>query len=126
MSDRGVFVRHWGAYELGTSLVASTHRVEIPSCFREAQPAVGAASNSFRIVVVLPVVFPEAHRTDLEVAALTERQEAAAGTGVRTVIGLPLDIEERGVHHGILSGIAVNRESMDTSCPASGAMSLGS
>jgi hypothetical protein len=124
MSDRGVFVRKWGAYELGTSLVACTHSVEVLSCFRKAQPAVGAASNSASIVVVLPVVLPEAHRTDLEVTALAERQEATAGTRVRTVLGLPLDVDERSDHHGIQTGVAADREPIGTSCPVSRAMSL--
>lgn len=78
MSDRGLLVRQRGAHELGTSLVASAHRVEVPPCFSETQPAVGAASNSVRIVVVLLIVLLEAHWTDLEAGALAERQEAAA------------------------------------------------
>ncbi|MDX3075614.1 hypothetical protein [Streptomyces sp. MI02-7b] len=61
-------------------------------------------------MLILPVVLPEAHRTDLEVAALAERQETTTGTGVRTVLGLPLDVDERSDHHGILPGTAADRE----------------
>jgi hypothetical protein len=127
MSDRGVFVRQRSAYELGASLVASTQSAEVPSCFRKAQPAVGPASHSVSIVIVLPVILPKAHRTDLEVAALTERQKAAARTGVRAILSLPLDVDERSDHHpGMLPDIAATREPIMTSCPASRAISLGS
>ncbi|MDQ0908810.1 hypothetical protein QFZ22_004795 [Streptomyces canus] len=126
MSGRGVFVRQGGAYELGASLVASAQSVEVPSCFRKAQPAVGPASHSVSIVIVLPVILPKAHRTDLEVAALTERQEAAAGTWVRAILRLTLDIDQRSDHPGMLPDIAAAREPISTSCPASGAISLGS
>lgn len=60
MSDRGMPVRQGSAYERDASLVASSRSMEVPSCFRKAQPAVGAASHWVGIMVVLPVVLPEA------------------------------------------------------------------
>ena len=76
MSDRGVFAGQRCAYELGTSLVTGSHGMEVPACLREAQQPIRTASNPVGILVVLPVVLPEAHGADLEVATLVERQEA--------------------------------------------------
>lgn len=98
MSDRWVFVRQGLAYERGTPLVTGSYGMEVPAGRREAEPAVRTASHAVSILVVLPVVLPEAHGADLEVAALIERQEATARTVVRTVLGLPVDVDERSDH----------------------------
>lgn len=80
MSDRWVFVRPRVVYESGASLVSGSHGTEVPAGLREAESAVRTAANPVSIMVVLPVVFPEAHGTDLVVGTLLSRQEAATAT----------------------------------------------
>jgi hypothetical protein len=50
----------------------------IGSPLREAQITVRATEHFICVVIVLPVVFPEAHGADLVAAASTESFEAAA------------------------------------------------
>jgi hypothetical protein len=87
MSGRRVFVRHRVTHELRAPLVTGTHGKKVAPSFGEAQSAVWPASNPIRVVVVLPVVLPEAYGTDLVVAALAECDEAAAGTAVWAILG---------------------------------------
>ncbi|WP_326608771.1 hypothetical protein OG930_04780 [Streptomyces sp. NBC_01799] len=82
-----------------------------------SEPAVRTAPDPVRIVVALPIVLPEAHGADLVASALIERQEAAAGTAVRAVLGVPLDVDEGADHHGILPRRAADRDPIDTTCP---------
>lgn len=91
---------------------------EVPTCLRETQPAVRTAPAPVPIVVVLPIVLPEAHGTDLVGSALIERQEAAAGTAVRAVLGVPLDVDEGADHHGSLTRCAADRDPIDANCPS--------
>ena len=92
VSGTGAFAGQRGAYELSTSRVTGSQGMEVPTCLCEAQQTVRSASNPVGIVVVLPVVLPEAHGTDLEVATLIKRQETTAGTAVRAVLGLAMDV----------------------------------
>ena len=55
---------------------------EILSSGGEGQIVVWAASYFFGIVVVLPVVVPETHRTNFFFAAAIQRQKTAARTAV--------------------------------------------
>lgn len=76
--------------------------MKVAPSFGEAQSAVWPASNPIRVVVVLPVVLPEAYGADLVVAGLAERDKAAAGTAVWASLGLPLNVDERSDHGCIL------------------------
>ena len=53
---------------------------EIVTCLVQAKRSVGTAADIGRIVVVLPVIFPEADRTDFVASALEKRSEPTAGT----------------------------------------------
>lgn len=82
-----MFGGQWEACELGTPLVTGSRGMEVPARLCEAQQSVRAASNPVGVMVVLP----EAHGTDLEIATLVKRQEAAAGTAVRAVLRVAVD-----------------------------------
>lgn len=115
MSDRWMLVGQRIADELGTPLVTGSHGMKVPTCLRKAQPAIRAAPDPVGILVVLPIVLPEAHGADLVAPALIERYEAAAGTAVRAVLGFPLNVDEGAGHHGILPRRAADRDRIDTS-----------
>jgi hypothetical protein len=67
---------------------------EVPACLGEAQTTVRTTAALIGIVVVLAVVFPEAHRADLEVAPLFKRQVTATRTAVRLTACKPAHIDE--------------------------------
>lgn len=116
MSDRWVLVWQRGADELGTPLVTGSDGMKVSMCLREAQPAVRTAPDPVGIVVVLPIALSETHRADLVASAFIERQEAAAGTAVRTVLGLLLDVDEGADLHGILPRLAADRDPLHAYC----------
>ncbi len=83
-----------------TTLFAGPERLEVSTSSGQAQPPVGAAANGVHIMLVLPVVLPEAHRAYLVPAPLTEGEESAARTRIRLVPARPAHIEE---HQSILA-----------------------
>lgn len=60
--------------------------LNVATCVSQAEPAVGTTTHDARIVLVLPVVLPTTHRTDLVATALGQRHIAAARTDVRPSI----------------------------------------
>ncbi len=77
------------------AFVAGAKRGIVPPGLDEAECTVWASSDDASIVIVLPVVFPEAHRTHLETTTLTQRQMMA------TRAGEPLP-RDRTLHHGVV------------------------
>jgi predicted transposase YbfD/YdcC len=104
-SGRRILARIRTSHELRAPLIAGTHSAEIPPRLREAEPPVRAAANPVGVVIVLPVVLPEADRADLIAAALAQRHKATARTGVRPVLGLALCIHKRSHHGDIMAGL---------------------
>lgn len=116
MSDRGMPVRQGSAYERDASLVASSRSMEVPFVLPQ-----GSAGRWGRLALGRhhgrPARRPPgSHGTDLEGAALTERQETAARSRVWTTLGLALNGDARSGRPGMLPGIAAPREPMGTSC----------
>ncbi len=60
----------------------------------EAEPTVGATTALVGVMVVLSVVFPEAHGADLEVATSLKRQVPATRTCVRLASRRPIHVDE--------------------------------
>lgn len=126
MSDRGVFVRQRSAYELGASLVARPQSTEIPSGFREAEPAVGTAPHPVSIVVVLAVILPEAHgavsnppRSSSVKKPQHGHRYGPSSACLRTLTnGVTMD--------GIFPPSHDDHDPIDMSCPVSWTISLGS
>jgi hypothetical protein len=77
--------RFWRADPLQASLIARPVLGEVPACIEQAEIPVRAAAHSVRVVIVLPIVFPEAHRAELVVSPRFQRQVPAAWTGVRAI-----------------------------------------
>lgn len=74
--------------------VAGSVGSEVPTCLREAQTTVRTTATLIGIMVVLAVVFPEAHGADLEVPPLLKSQVTAARTRVRLTAGKSAHIDE--------------------------------
>ncbi len=60
------------------TLIASTKGEVVSSLVLQAEGAIRPAASNRSVMVVLPVVLPEAHRTDLEVATPGESSVATA------------------------------------------------
>ena len=73
------------------SFVAGADLQKIRACLRQTQCTVRATAHDVRVVIVLPVVFPETDRANLESTALAERSAATAGATERKAAWLALD-----------------------------------
>src|SRR5689334_16225003 len=73
-------LRRRAADRLAVALDARAEAEEVDAALAQAD-AVRAAAALVGVVVVLPVVLPEADRTDLEAAALVQRRVTAARAG---------------------------------------------
>lgn len=62
------------------ALIACTEGSVVPSRLVQAERTVRPASDERGVMIVLPVVLPEANRTDLEPATLVESEVAATRT----------------------------------------------
>jgi hypothetical protein len=62
------------------ALIACAKPREVATRIREAERTVRSAADTIGIMVVLAVIFPKAHRTNLESATLHESQVIAART----------------------------------------------
>ncbi|HEV7932050.1 MAG TPA: hypothetical protein VGP70_06960, partial [Actinomadura sp.] len=78
-----VLVGVWLAYEVKTVAVAGSVRGEVAAGLSETEVAIGAAAYFTCVVVVLTLVLPEAHGTDLVHAAFPQGEVSTAGTCVR-------------------------------------------
>lgn len=67
---------------------------EVAPCLAEAEPSVGAAAGLIGVMIVLAVVFPEAHRADLVVPPLLKRQVTTARTRIRLTPWRSMHIDE--------------------------------
>lgn len=70
----------------GVPLLAGPDEIKVPPRVTQAEPPVGSAPDGVGVVLVLTVVLPEAHGTDLERTSLAEREVSAAGTSEGPVI----------------------------------------
>src|SRR5262245_12594696 len=61
---------------------ACTEALVVLARLGEADPAIRAAAHHLRVVVVLAVVFPPAHRAHLETAAAVQRERTAARAAI--------------------------------------------
>jgi hypothetical protein len=79
-------VRFGWANVIDMPLFACPDSVERPPSVAQARCSVRTATDDVGVVVVLAVVLPEAHRTDLESATLAKCEVAAARTHVRPML----------------------------------------
>lgn len=85
---------------IAESAIAGSVKRVILSRLGERQLAIWTASNFIGIVVVLTVVFPKAHFTNLKASAAQECAIAATGTAIRLRI---FRISGNAFEHGNLS-----------------------
>ena len=77
------FVGCWWPNICNGPFIASSELTVVRASLGEAEYTVRPASNNLGIVVILPVVFPEAHRADFESSSLAQRLAEAAGATKR-------------------------------------------
>ncbi|GAB3816635.1 hypothetical protein GCM10027605_66000 [Micromonospora zhanjiangensis] len=81
---------------------------EVLTSVEQAQTPVRSAAHPSRVVVVLPVVLPEADRADAVAASLVQRQIPTTRTRVRPTLGTSEHVYERPViGHATQSGTPV-------------------
>lgn len=73
--------------------------LEIGACLGQRQRSIGTTTDEVGIVVVLAVVLPIADRADLEPAALTQGEEAAARAAIAHLRRRLGDI---AIHQGVM------------------------
>lgn len=79
----GVLVVPWWTHKSCQPQLDSPDLGEVAAGLGKAETSVRATSHYVGVVVVLPVVLPEAHRTDVVDAALGQGEIAAAWTAHR-------------------------------------------
>ncbi len=77
LRSRSLFLRSWRPDVRQETFIANTAAGVVLAGLSETQTAVRSAANDLCVTVVLSVVFPEAHRADIEPAALREGPLAA-------------------------------------------------
>src|SRR5207244_271157 len=83
-----LLVRKGRSHVFQQSFLDCSHLLVCLACLIEAESAVRAASNLLCIVIILPIIFPETHRTDLISGPAVECFVPATGTP-KCFIGLP-------------------------------------
>lgn len=70
-----VLIRVWSAHMEQKALFTGPEGVEVPAGLDRAETPIGTTANSVDIMLVLPVVLPEAHRAYLVSSSFIECQE---------------------------------------------------
>jgi hypothetical protein len=78
LSGVSTFRMGWWSHMLSVALFTRAERREIATCLFKAEGTIRTAANTRGVLIVLTVVLPEAHRTDLVSPTLIQREEPAA------------------------------------------------
>ena len=73
LSGCSTFGRGWWPHILSVALFARTESAEVPTSLFKAQGTIRSTANTTGVVVILPVVLPEADGTNFESPTLVER-----------------------------------------------------
>jgi hypothetical protein len=109
------------AYEPQYSFLCGPDPTEVRACCGEAQRVVRSTSDLVGVVVVLAVVFPEAHGADVVAPSVRQRQRATAGAGIRPAAARTDHVHE--CHRDIVASAGTSRTaSMSSTTVADQAM----